>query len=71
MSVTAHEAIPTDAAIVRKDFTIEAPVEFVWSALRGADVRHIGVGQSALARRPARRRRTRNLSGRGSFARER
>jgi uncharacterized protein YndB with AHSA1/START domain len=32
--ITATEPVPIDAAVVRKDFTIDAPVEFVWSALR-------------------------------------
>lgn len=33
-AITANEPIPADAAIVRKEFIVEAPVEFVWSALR-------------------------------------
>lgn len=32
--VTANEPTPAGAAIVRKEFTVDAPVEFVWSALR-------------------------------------
>jgi hypothetical protein len=34
MPVSATEPVPADAATVRKDFTVDAPVEFVWSALR-------------------------------------
>lgn len=32
--VTASEPVPADAATIRKDFNIDAPPAFVWSALR-------------------------------------
>ena len=33
-TITATTPVPEDATAVRKDFTIAAPVDFVWSALR-------------------------------------
>ena len=33
-TVTASEPVPAEAATIRKEFTIEAPPAFVWSALR-------------------------------------
>ncbi|MCC6919752.1 MAG: SRPBCC family protein [Alphaproteobacteria bacterium] len=33
-TITATTPIPENAIAVRKDFTVDAPVEFVWSALR-------------------------------------
>lgn len=33
-AITTTSPIPDDAASIRKDFTVDAPVDFVWSALR-------------------------------------